>query len=769
MSWSRRANKALVILLLIVLPAVHYGCKPTEKQNAAPKAEFVTTKACAGCHAKEYEAWRGSDHDRAMQEASDQTVLGNFANAKFSYGGITSSFFKRDGKFFVNTDGPDGKLADYEIKYTFGVSPLQQYLIQFPGGRLQALGIAWDARPKERGGQRWFYLYPKQRITDKDPLHWTGIDQNWNYQCAECHSTDLKKRYDAGKAVYDTTWSELNVACEACHGPGGAHVEWAKKNQGKKKNAESNGLVVSFAERRGVSWGMDNATGIARRSVARATNIEIDACARCHARRGVLTEDYVYGKQLLETHLPALLTEGLYYPDGQIQGEVYEYGSFLQSKMHAAGVTCSDCHEPHSLKLRAERDGVCSQCHAPAKFASSEHHHHKTSSTGASCLGCHMPESVYMVVDPRRDHGFRVPRPDLSAKLGTPNACTGCHGDKSVGWAVAAFTKWYKPAESPQQRYAEALHAGRTAAPDAEAMLAAVAQDTRVPAIARATALAELGRSLSPKSLTVVQDNFKDGDPLARLGALRALEGIDPKAHAAKSAALLQDPVRAVRIAAASLLAGVSPKTLSVEQRAALDKAIQEYVAAQEINADRPEAQLNLGLLYTRSGDLKKAEENYRQALKLQPSFAPAYVNLADLFRLQERDNDGEKALREGVKAVPEDANVAHALGLLLVREKKVDEALTWLKRAAERAPENARYAYVYGVAVNSTGQADKALGVLAAAQKRHPNDRDLLYALVTMNRDAGRSAAARGYAEKLAAAAPGDPAAMELLKQLKR
>ena len=791
MSWFRRAKKALLALFFVVPVAADYGCGSKETQSAAAKAEFVASKACAGCHAKEYEAWQGSHHDLAMQEASDQTVLGNFASAKFSYAGITSSFFKRDGKFVVNTDGPDGKLADYEIKYTFGVTPLQQYLIQFPGGRMQALGIAWDSRPKEQGGQRWFHLYPKERITHKDPLHWTALDQNWNYQCAECHSTNLQKRYDATKAAYDTTWSELNVSCEACHGPGSTHVAWAatqspplqKGGKGGFKSAteiplnppfskgevSSKGLVVSLTERRDVNWAMDEASGIARRSLARATNIEIDACARCHARRGVLTEDYVHGKPFLDSHLPALLSAGLYYADGQIQDEVYEYGSFLQSEMHAHGVTCSDCHEPHGLRLRAEGSNVCSQCHAPAKFASTEHHHHKPGSAGASCLGCHMPERIYMVVDPRRDHSFRIPRPDLSAKLGTPNACNSCHADKKLNWTVAAFAKWYKPADSLQQRYAEALYAGRSGAPGAETKLLAVVQDSSLPAIARATALAELRRTLSPKSLTVAQDNLKDRDPLVRLGALRALEGIDPKAHAANSAALLQDSVRAVRIAAASLLAGARPETLAAEQRAALDKTIQEYLAAQQINADRPEGQLNLGLLYTRKGEVKKAEEHYRQALKLQPSFAPAYVNLADLYRAQERDKDGEKVLREAVNAVPEDGSVAHALGLLLVREKKVDEALTWLKRAAERAPENPRYAYVYGVALNSTGQTNKAIDVLAGAHKRHPYDRELLYALATMSRDAGQIAAARGYAEKLAALAPGDMEADNLRKQLER
>jgi Flp pilus assembly protein TadD len=514
---------------------------------------------------------------------------------------------------------------------------------------------------------------------------------------------------------------------------------------------------------------MDETTGIARRSVARSSNVETDACARCHSRRGVITDNYVHARPLLDTHLPALLTEGLYYPDGQIQDEVYEYGSFLQSKMHAAGVTCSDCHEPHNLKLRAEGSNVCSQCHLPAKFAASEHHHHKPGSAGASCLGCHMPERIYMVVDPRRDHSFRTPRPDLSAKLGTPNACNSCHADKNLNWTVVAFAKWYKPADSPQQRCAEALYAGRSGAPGAETKLLAVVQDSSLPAIGRATALAELRRYLSPKSSPIVQDNFRDQDPLARLGALRALEGIEPKAHAASSVALLQDPVRAVRIGAAALLAGARPETLATEQRTALDKAIQEYVAAQQINADRPEGQLNLGLLYTRKGDVKKAEEHYRQALKLQPSFAPAYVNLADMYRAQERDRDGEKILREAVTAVPDDAGVAYALGLLLVREKKIDEALTWLKRAAERAPENARYAYGYGVALNSTGQTNKAIDVLAGAHKRHPYDRELLYALATMSRDAGQIAAARGYAEKLTVLAPDDPGARNLYEQLKR
>ena len=198
------------------------------KPPAAIEAAFVGSAQCASCHEGSYQAWKGSQHALAMQHASEQAVLGDFGGAKFRYAGIESTFFRRDGKFFVRTDGPDGKLADFEVKYAFGVDPLQQYLVEFPDGRLQALSIAWDARPKASGGQRWFHLYPKEKIDFRDELHWTKRSQNWNFMCADCHSTNLRKAYDAATDRFKSTWSEISVGCEACHGPGSAHVEWAK-------------------------------------------------------------------------------------------------------------------------------------------------------------------------------------------------------------------------------------------------------------------------------------------------------------------------------------------------------------------------------------------------------------------------------------------------------------------------------------------------------------------------------------------------------------
>ena len=456
-------------------------------KNPALAAAYLGSQACAGCHAEEYSAWKGSDHALAMQDANMQNVLANFDNAKFTYANVTSTFFKRDGKFFVNTDGPDGKLADFEIKYTFGVRPLQQYLVEMPGFRFQALSIAWDARPKPVGGQRWFHLYPKERITHGDELHWTRPAQNWNFMCADCHSTELRKNYDAASNRFNTQWTEINVGCEACHGPGSQHLDWARsqipplKKGGKggfgstdkislnppfsKGEMSSKGLTVSLDERRGVTWNPLAASGNAARSRPRASEREIDVCAQCHARRGQIAEGYTAGKPFLDYYRPALLTSPLYHADGQQRDEVYTWGSFLQSKMHANGVTCSDCHNPHSGKVRAEGNTLCATCHLPGKYDAATHHHHKTGSAGAACVACHMPTTTYMIVDPRHDHSLRVPRPELSVQFGTPNTCNGCHTNRDSRWAAAQVKQWYGHDPQGYQRFAAVFSAVTVATP----------------------------------------------------------------------------------------------------------------------------------------------------------------------------------------------------------------------------------------------------------------------------------------------------------------
>jgi Flp pilus assembly protein TadD len=435
--------------------------------------------------------------------------------------------------------------------------------------------------------------------------------------------------------------------------------------------------------------------------------------------------------------------------------------------MYSKGVKCSDCHEPHSLKLRAAANAVCAQCHLQQKYQTSAHHFHAPESSGAQCVACHMPARTYMVVDPRRDHSFRIPRPDLSVKLGTPNACTGCHREKSVTWATQTIERWYGAERKGFQNFAVALQAGRAGTVDAPRLLARLARDDAAPAIARATALAALNRYPSEAALDAARQGLLDADPLVRMAALGVLENLEPAARSQLAAPLLNDAVRAVRMQAAQILAPLSPQGLSPQQRVAFERALAEYIDAQHLNADRPEAHLNLGLLYAQRAEFRAAEQEYRTAMRIAPSFIQAYVNLADLYRAEGRDAEGERLLREAGAIEPENADIYHALGLLLVRQKRMPQALEALARAAMLAPEHARYGYVYGVALHSLGQKDRAIAVLEQTHTRQPADRDVLLALITFNRDAGLFDAALKHARELVQIAPADPQAAQLLRQL--
>ena len=749
-----------------VLMAATGVCGAASPTPTAAAPTFVGSAACGGCHQSEMAAWRGSQHALAMQAATAATVLGNFDEASFTHAGLTSRFFKRDGGFFVATDGPDGKLGEFQIRYTFGVYPLQQYLIAFPDGRIQALGIAWDARPKDQGGQRWFHLYPDQTLHAGNPVHWTGIDQTWNFMCAECHTTELHKNYDAARNTYATTWAEIGVGCETCHGPGSAHLAWAGRQQGSPAagTGGDDGLIVHFDERRGIHWTIDPATGNAVRSAPRTSAKELETCGVCHARSARIAEGWRPGQQLLQTHLPSLLEPGLFEADGKMLDEVYNYASFRQSKMFMQGVSCSDCHEPHALELREKGNGVCYQCHEQAKYGAVAHHHHADGSPAAGCPACHMPERTYMVVDPRHDHGFRIPRPDLSARFGVSNACNDCHTDKDAAWAAAAVERWYGPERKGLQTWTEAFTAAREDKVEAGPLLLQVATTPGVPAIARATALEDLAGWPSPEAIDAARQGLADVDPLVRLAALRSLQSLPLEQSWPLARGLLDDPIRGVRIEAASLLAAMPQAQLAPADRQRLARAVDDYVADQRLNADRPEGRVNLGNLYAQQGQPAAAEAEYTAARALDPTFVAADVSLAQLYAREGRDAEGERILRDALARMPADAELHSALGLNLVRQHRGAEALPEIARAAELDPANARYAYVQGIALNSAGRADEALKVLEASHARHPADRDTLLALVTINRDAGHLDDALTWADRLAAI---DPQARALRDQI--
>jgi Flp pilus assembly protein TadD len=737
---------------------------------AASPPRYVGAAQCVSCHPAQAQLWQRSHHALAMQQASSATALGDFSDRSFTHGGVVSTFSSRAGPLHVRTEGPRGSLEDYPIAYTFGAFPLQQYLIRFPGGRLQSLGIAWDSRASGEGGQRWLHLYPGQPMPPSDPLHWTGRNQTWNFMCADCHSTHVEKGYTLRTDSYATKWSDLNVACEACHGPGSEHVRWAKslKPGAARQPDDRRGLVVSLAPPEG-AWSLRAPADLTRHWQGQhRTDTELDTCAPCHARRHPITAEHQPGQAFLDAFTPALLDEGVYFADGQVQEEDYEYGSFVQSKMRHEGVTCSNCHEPHGLKLAADApNAVCGQCHQLSAFATPGHHHHKADSAGALCINCHMPPRTYMVVDVRRDHSFRVPRPDLSVRYGTPNACTQCHTSSSAGWAAAAVAGWYGPKRRQEPHFVEALDAARKGGVGAEAALAKVISDGAQPGIARATALSLLPHYLTAVSFQALRSSLHDGDPLVRLSAVRALGPLTADQRAREAAPLLTDPVRSVRIEAARLLAGAPTELVGGTSATALTQATNELIASELASSERPESHENLALIDLQMGRLKDAEDELNTALRLDPDFVPAMVNLADLYRVEQREDLARKWLQTARERAPNAAEPVYALGLLEVRQKHQTEALNLLTRAAALQPENARYAYVYAVALHSAGDAKKAISVLAAAHLRRPADRDVLSALIAFERDAGDTQAAVAHARQLTQLAPKDPNALALLADL--
>ncbi len=719
-------------------------------------------------------------------EVARRLVLDGTLKADFA---VRSRFFRdaAEEKYFVTTDAADGTMQTFEIKYVFGVRPLQQYLIELPGGRKQCLGIAWDTEQR-----RWYHLYPSERIPAGDELHWTRPLQNWNYMCAECHSTNLEKNFDVAKNEYHTTFTEIDVSCQACHGPGSLHNQLA----------ESNGIF---------KW--DRRLGYALANLKDDnSHVEIETCAPCHARRRVVYPGFEAGEKFLDHYVPELLDTPFYYADGQILEEDYVYGSFIQSKMYAKGVRCSDCHDPHTARVKyvdpeGPRDKipnkVCTNCHMdrhPAgEYDTPLHHFHPDSSQpGTQCVDCHMAETPYMVVDPRRDHSMRIPRPDLTMWLDVPNACNGCHHDESKGetpeWAEAKLEEWYGERKEPNH-FAYAIAAGREARPEGQSMLDAVARRDDLTAAIRASALLLLARYQTDVPLPAVRRGLEDTEALVRLAAVRSFQDLDAEDPADREVfaerladylvPMLDDPIRAVRVEAARILSRVAHRELAGEDLAAFRAALEEFMTGQKHLGDQGGAHLNMAVVHENLGDRDKAIEEYLTAIRIDPHFVQARNNLAMLYNAdgdraaddgqpevaREKKAEAEKQLRKIIELRPEWGEIHYSLGLLLAEdETRLADAAESLATAAEMLPENPRIHYNCGLAMQRLGRAEEAERELLAADRtsggRNP---DILYAVIVFYMQQRRWDKAVSYAEEFQQRWPGSPQAAGILERVKQ
>ncbi|MCE9603563.1 MAG: HEAT repeat domain-containing protein [Planctomycetia bacterium] len=764
-------------------------------------ASFIGRNSCAACHSAETQKWTGSHHDLAMDLATSATVVDPkaFDDQEFTAHGITSKFFRRGEKFFVTTDGPTGALETFEVKYVFGVDPLQQYMVEFPdkktvrnpqgqeielpGNRVQVLSIAWDTQK-----HRWFHLYPTRKFPAGDWLHWTGGGQNWNYMCAECHSTDLQRKYDLATNTYHTTFAEIDVSCEACHGPAGEHVARA-------------GSTLGFNDPRHFhSYALNNLK-------SPDTLAEIETCAQCHARHHIVHGDYRPGRNYHDHYEPSMLDGNLYHADGQIREELYEYGSFLQSRMFREGVRCSNCHDPHSLKPKFPGNALCTQCHIPAKYDTPTHHHHKFDSTGAKCVECHMPETIYMEVDPRRDHSIRIPRPDLTKKLGTPNACGNCHKkpEESVDWLMAKVVEWYGPKRSESKHYGEALEAGRRHDPHAAAGLIDLAKakptlttEERAAAvgpIVRAGAVALLAGYDDDAARQALEKAAADRDPLVRVAAIHAIEQrSDQQLRPFRSLLLrtLDDPIRNVRTEAAKVLTRAPPVADSPrELREKFQDVFQEWIAGQSAAADRAEPHTGIGTAYTnllRSTEEMKyaelAEAEFQKALRLNPAYLPAVRNYAALQDLINKDEAAEKLLRQALAMIPKLdqpeqetkqllADTDYELGWLLLRDPRgtrLGEALAHFESCIKNDPNNVEAMQYQAFALLGLNRFTAAAEALTRLCKLAPQSSGLLVQYAERAVRSGQMDQARTFLEVLLAVDPAArtkyPQINELLRQ---
>ncbi len=718
---------------------IYQGCKSEQSDEIyinKDESSFVGSDACKSCHQVEYNDWIGSHHEKAMMHATDSTVLGDFNNVSFESKDITTTFYKKGNEYRIKTQ----KLSDvreYKITHTFGWEPLQQYLVEFPDGKLQAFHIAWDT-----GEKRWYDLYPDDDFDSEDWMHWTKGSMTWNKMCADCHSTNLQKNYSSETGHYSTSWSQINVSCESCHGAGEAHV-----NLAKSKNYQS-GINPSLI----------------RQVSSDPAIVQIENCAPCHSRRSSLGTGDLFNGRFLDHYTPDILRTNLYFPDGQILEEDYVYGSFVQSKMFQNGVKCTDCHNPHTAELKRSGNSLCTSCHTES-YNRPEHTFHPEETESSLCISCHMPGRTYMGNDFRRDHSFRVPRPDQSINFGTPNACIGCHDDKSNEWASKAIEQWYGLERSPH--FSDILVHGPD--PDATNELIALAKDLSEPGIARATAVDFLANIPSETAYQSVLLALKDRDALVRVSALQNLIQLQKEDRIQFAAPLLNDPIRSVRVAAALVLADLSITEIPIRYQENFSMAYEELMTKLNHNIDFSSGQMQMAQLYDRKGNAEQAILAYRKTLTMDSLMPGVRINLARLYSMESKTDEAVDVLQTAVAINPENVHALYALGLILAEVGRGEEAILYFTRAAEIVPGDLRIYYNWGLMLHQLSKSEEAVDVFRNALSINSNADDIRYAMITVLISMGNKQKALEEAKILANKYPQNREIAAMVQQLEQ
>ena len=715
------------------------GCsreRPAVATNQRTEKPPTTSADCRSCHTEIAAAWDSSHHAKAHRLVNPVADADAFQAAR--------DFTINEIKYHVAWNGPRPELTETRpggaphqstAEFVLGHTPLRQYVIPTRDGRYQMSELAFDPTRKD-----WFNVFGTEQRTPGEWGHWTGRGMNWNAMCAHCHLTDFRKNYDATTDTYASTWREHGVGCAQCHGD----------------------MTPEHASRGA------KASGVAKAPPAPELRQRAqETCAPCHARNELLTGEIQPGVRYADHYRLSLPAEpGLFYADGQMKDEVFNATSIALSRMGGkAGVTCLDCHDPHSGKtiLPVENNALCLQCHggtgrqnAPPVDPTA-HSHHPAPSTGNRCISCHMPTTTYMQRDPRHDHGFLRPDPLLTKELGIPNACNGCHTDQNVDWAIARTNEWYgSKMESRQRERTRVVSAAQSLAPAAGDKLLALLAGEDIPAW-RATLLllARPYAATHPRLAAAARTALADADPLVRSAAVQVLAPLPDSAAAIRP--LLKDPMRLVRVDAESVLTNELPAE-SVERK--------ELDAYHAVAADQPAGRVRIAQDLFNRGRAADAEPVLRKAVEWDPNSPGIYESLGLVLNALDRSADSAAAFWRAAQLNPGDADPAFNAALAFAGSGKLPDAELALRETIRRDPRHHRAWYNLGLLLAQTKKAGEALEVLGRAETLAPQVADYPYARATVLWQRGDRGGASAAARRVLELDPAHPRARALLQQ---
>ncbi|MDB6073127.1 MAG: hypothetical protein JWO89_767, partial [Verrucomicrobiaceae bacterium] len=607
--------------------AIAKASGPIMEDEAHAFAEYAGDATCKACHAGAFDKWAASHHGLAERPLNASLDKAAFEPAQtFSHGSQKTTVQGTGGKAEVITLGFGNKVAPFAISRVIGHDPLRQFLVTGEAGRVHTMEATWDPNHRE-----WFNVYGNEDRQPGEWGHWTGRGMVWNTMCASCHNTRVRKNYDAKADNFHTTMAQMTVSCEACHGPMKAHVVNPKAAVSKLSKDQTR-----------------------------------DTCAQCHSRRSELTGDFKPGDNFFDHHYLAIPDHSdIFYPDGQIRDEDYEFSAFLGSRMHNAGVRCIDCHDPHTSKPILPGNSLCMRCHTAGGFPNAPvivpalHTFHQPESTGSQCVNCHMPQTVYMQRHSRHDHGFTIPDPLMTQQFGIPNACNKCHTDKDVAFTLAAVEKWYGPKMDRRYRQRTTVLAkAKRGDEDAREGLLSLLKGDETP-YWKASACLLLDRWLGNDDVrTALQEQLKHAHPLVRESAVRSLEPLlegDQNGIRSAIEPLVNDPVRSVRTGAAWALRD------SVDLTSTAGKELLHMLA---INSDQPSGQMQQAQFDFARHNAPLAITHMQRAIQWDPNSPPFHHDLAVMYSVAGNTQAGIQELQEAIRLNPREAEYQYKLGL---------------------------------------------------------------------------------------------------------